>query len=398
MLIHWIWLSRLPRVNVKQKLLLLQTFRDPEEIYEARKEVFVQLEGITPDTVKSLLDKDLTEARHIINVCSEKNISILTYGDGAYPSRLKNIEQPPLVLYYKGCLPDWDNRPVIGVVGTRKASLYGLKNAERLGYEIASCGGLVVSGGADGIDGKAMEGAMSAGKRVVAVLGFGADVVYPAKHRELFAKVEKSGCLITEYIPGTPPNSWNFPQRNRIISGLSVGVLVVEAPERSGALNTAHHASDQGKDIFAMPGNGDSQCCVGSNQLLQERAMPAFSGWDVVREYESLYPQSVTRFAGIYSEAPMVAEEIVKPTISRPADKKSIDNREKSRYSVGHDVLSGLTPEENAVAIHLTNTPEAVDTIIAKTELPPARVLSILTKLAMRGVAESHPGKCYSLK
>ncbi len=400
MLVHWIWLSRLPRVTVRQKLLLLQTFRDPEEIYDAHESALRQTEGMTPKALESLENKDLTDARQVLKACSEKSISILTFSDGAYPSRLKNIEQPPLVLYYKGCLPDWDERPVIGIVGTRKASGYGLGMAGKLGYQIAACGGLVVSGGADGIDGKAMEGALTAGKKTVAVLGFGADVVYPAKHRELFAKVEKQGCLITEYIPGTPPSSWNFPQRNRIISGLSAGVLVVEAPEKSGALNTAHHAADQGRDIFVVPGNADAACCAGSNQLLVERAMPAFSGWDVMREYESLYPQTVSRFQGSCPELLSVAQDRVYPVISQPAgreaDKKSIDNREKPGYSVKRDAL--LSAEEQAVVRHLTQTPKPVDAVIEAADMPAGKVLSILTMLAMKGVVENHPGRCVSLK
>ncbi len=402
MLIHWIWLSRLPHITVKQKLLLLQLFRDPEELYTAHESALHQLEGITRPAVKSLCDRDLTQAREILKACGEKNISILTYHDGAYPSRLKNIEEPPLVLYYKGCLPDWENTPPIGIVGTRKASSYGLHTAAKLGYQIAACGGLVISGGADGIDGSAMEGALAAGKKTVAVLGFGADVVYPAKHKQLFAQIEKQGCLLTEYIPGTPPNGWNFPQRNRIISGLSAGVLVVEAPDKSGALNTARHAADQGRDIFVVPGNVDAECCAGSNQLLTERAMPVFSGWDVMREYESLYPQSVTHFRGSCPQLLGVAQQVQYPAVSKPAapipDKKSIDKREKSGYSVKHDALSGLSETEKAVVSHLSEVPIPVDELIAATELPAGKVLSILTMLAMKGVVNNHPGKCVSLK
>ncbi len=402
MLIHWIWLSRLPRMAVKQKLLLLQQFRDPEEIYGTHSAALRQIDGITEKAIESLENKDLTDARQVLNACSEKNISILTYHDGAYPSRLKNIEDPPLVLYYKGHLPDWDSMPVIGVVGTRKASAYGLQAAAKLGYQIAACGGLVVSGGADGIDGRAMEGALAAGKRTVAVLGFGADVVYPAKHRDLFTKTEMQGCLLTEYVPGTPPNSWNFPQRNRIISGLAAGVLVVEAPVKSGALNTARHAADQGRDIFAVPGNMDAECCAGSNELLRERAMPVFSGWDVVREYESLYPQSVHHHQGdcpeLLTPPPQSPVTQISMASGTAADKKSIDNREKSGYIVNRDILSALTEEERLVVTQLTDQPKSVDAVIAGADLPARKVLSALTILAMKGVVKNHPGKCVSLK
>lgn len=402
MLIHWIWLSRLPRVTIRQKLTLLQLFRDPEDIYYAHEAALRQAEGMTEKAMENLAQKDLTEARQILNTCGEKSISILTYGDGAYPSRLKNIPDPPLVLYYKGCLPDWDNLPVIAVVGTRKASAYGMQTAAKLGYQIAACGGLVVSGLADGIDAWAMKGALLAGKKTVGVLGCGADVVYPAKNKELFAQTEKQGCILTEYIPGTPPNSWHFPQRNRIVSGLSAGVLVVEAPEKSGALNTAHHAADQGRDLFVVPGNIDAENCAGSNQLLREHAIAVLSGYDVVREYESLYPQSIIHNPGSAPAELLVAQEPVCPSISKvsapPHDKKSIDNREKSGYSVKHDAFSGLTSEEQAVVNQLTRTPKTVDEVIAETQLPTGKVLSILTMLAMKGVVQNHPGKCVSLK
>lgn len=397
MLIHWIWLARLPHITLRQKCCLLQRFRDPEDIFEAGEDVLAQVEDITPKALESLENKDLTQARNILRSCSEKNISILTYGDGAYPKRLKNIEHPPLVLYYKGTLPDWESVPVIAMVGTRKASAYGLQVAEDMGYQIASCGALVVSGGADGIDTMALRGAMQAQKKVVAVLGFGADVVYPAKNRELFAQIEKQGCLITEYAPGTPANSWNFPQRNRIISGLSAGVVVLEAPERSGALNTARHAADQGRDVFVVPGNVNSPNSAGSNDLLRQRAIPVFTGWDVVREYESLYPGRVTRFEGKKPQSLQVAQEPVYPKIKPTPVKKPIDNREKPEYSVKDNQIT-LTEEEKAVLQCITNSPRPMDEIIADSQLPSGKTISVLTMLAMKGVVKKHPGNCLSRK
>ncbi len=397
MLLYWIWLSRLQRITGKMKINLLRTFRDPEELYRADEAALRFIDGITQKELQSLADKDLTEARQILKTCNDKNIGILTYSDGAYPFRLKNIEEPPLVLYYKGCLPDWENLPPIAIVGTRKASSYGLQIAAKMGYQIAACGGLVISGGADGIDGKAMEGALAAGKKTVAVLGFGADVVYPAKHRELFERTERQGCLLTEYVPGTPPNSWNFPYRNRIISGLAAGVLVVEAPMRSGALSTARHASEQGRDLFAVPGNADSESCAGSNQLLKERAIPAFSGWDVMQEYEHLYPQSVVRYPGALTSPAAKLPSVSELSAPLP-DKKSIDKREKSGYSVNRNAPSDLSEEEKELVKYLNITPIPVDELLARIQLPSGRAMSMLTKLAMKGVVENHPGKRVSLK
>lgn len=382
-----------------QKADLLRKFGDPEDIYSASQAALAQIQSITPKALENLENKDLTKARKILDACSEKCISILTYGDAAYPKRLKHIASPPLVLYYKGVLPDWESRPVIGMVGTRKASAYGLQIAERIGNQIAGCGGMVVSGGADGIDTQALLGAMQTGQKVVAVLGCGADVVYPAKNRWLFEDIQKQGCLLTEFCPGTPANSWNFPIRNRIISGLSLGVVVVEAPERSGALSTARHADEQGRDVFVVPGNVNTLSCAGSNRLLRERAIAVFEGWDVIQEYESLYPNAVKRFSGSGNTCQKVAQTREYPRVNQKAvDKKGVDNPEKSRYSVEDNEQPDLTQEEQAVMSCLTAKPILVDEVIAATSLPAGKVLSILTMLAMKGAVQNHPGKLVSLK
>ena len=250
--VYWIWFAQLRGISLWTKRQLLETFQDPEELYLAEEKA---LHGFPQEVVDALQEKDLTESWQIHSRCAQKGIGILTYGDAAYPEALRNIEDPPMVLYFKGKLPNWKSQPVIGVVGTRKASPYGLQTAHLLGGQIAMCGGLVVSGVATGIDAHAMEGALDAGKSAVGVLGGGVDVVYPASNRELYRRTEENGCLISEYPPGSRPYPGNFLQRNRIISGVSSGLLVVEAPVKSGALNTARHAFSQGRDLFVAPGN-----------------------------------------------------------------------------------------------------------------------------------------------
>ena len=295
MLIHWIWLAHRPGVNDRMKVRLLQHFRDPEDIYFADGEIYRHVEGMTGEAAKSLEDKDLTSAEAALEACRREGLHLLTFQDAAYPSRLKNIPDPPILLYYKGQLPDLDGLPVIGVVGTRKASAYGMQTAKRMGYQIARCGGIVVSGMAYGIDGMAMSGALTAGQTTVGVLGCGADIVYPLSNRALFKDVESYGCILSEFAPGTQPAKWTFPKRNRIISGLSCGVLVVEAPEGSGALITANHALEQGRDVFVVPGNIDQPGFVGSHRLLRDGATLVSSGWDILSEYEALYPDKIHR-------------------------------------------------------------------------------------------------------
>ena len=189
MLVHWIWFAHRPGLNDRDKMALLQHFRDPEDIYFADDGAFDAI-GLSEEAKTALREKNLTSAEEILEACDREKLHILTCQDAAYPARLKNIADPPVVLYYKGRLPDFDGSPVIGVVGTRKASAYGLTTAKRMGYQIARCGGIVVSGMAYGIDGMAMSGALTAGAPAVGVLGCGADIVYP-KSWAPFAAMEQ---------------------------------------------------------------------------------------------------------------------------------------------------------------------------------------------------------------
>lgn len=397
---HWIWYTLLPNITNKQKLALLSHFSDPEEIFHQSEATLSQIEGMDAAAVKALMNRDMTKAQKILNICGEKDIGILPFNSEQYPPLLRNIVDPPLVLYYRGILPDFAAQPVVGMVGTRKASIYGLNVARNFGYEIALCGGLVVSGAADGIDAAAMEGALIAEAPTVGVLGCGVDVVYPKCNRALFEKTVKSGCLLSEYLPGTKPYRWNFPERNRIISGMSNCVLVAEAPEDSGALITAEHAFTQGREVFAVPGNVGTKTCAGSNALLQDRATAAVSGWAVLSNYATMFPGKVVK-----RDAPTFefTEEKVaqsprlpdKNEIATPkADKKDVDNAGGNPY-IG---IENLSEEEKAVIAHLTAEPCSVDVVAECAGLPTAKVLSILTILAIKGVVKNHPGNRVSLK
>ncbi len=418
MLLHWIWLATRPNMNEREKLALLQQFRDPEDIFYADAGAFSDAEGLTREGFAALQDKDLKQAHAIIHDCTKKNIHICTYADAAYPGRLRNIADPPLVLYYKGVLPDFDSNPVIGAVGTRGATAYGMNAAKRLGGQIAKCGGIVVSGLASGIDGAAMAGALSAGGTVVGVLGSGVDIVYPVSNRGLFADTERYGCLISEFTPGTPPAKWTFPKRNRIISGLSNGVLVVEAQEKSGALITARQAAEQGRDVFVVPGNIDVASCAGSNALLRDGAIAVGNGWDIVSEYLNLYPEKIRRydrpvepagFDGAVMAAetqenplPKVAQTAKLPGKNRVNQEKTekiiIDNGANPPYSDIQDCLQGLNQQERKIGELIGNEALLVDDLIAKAGLPAGAVLSTLTMLEIKGVVKRLPGKRVALK
>lgn len=388
--VYWIWFAQLKGISLFIKQQLLQKFRDPEELFMADER---RLQDLAPAVREALQDKDLTGAWQIHNRCAQKGIRILTYGDAAYPQRLRNIEDPPMVLYFKGQLPGWQDRPVIGVVGTRKASPYGLQTAHLLAAQIAVCGGLVVSGLATGIDALSMEGALDADKPVVGVLGNGVDVVYPAGNRALYRRTEEKGCILSEYPPGTRPYPGNFLRRNRIISGISDGLLVVEAPVESGALNTARHAFSQGRDLFAAPGNLGVETSLGSNSLLQEGAYPALCGWDVVKHYETLYPGTVKN---LQNTLPKMTENTLSKVAQTPAvpakeKQKFIDNLDKSTYSVINKRPENLNDQENAVFALLTAAPQLPDSIMDASELPSGTVQSVLTRLVLKGLAVCHP-------
>lgn len=419
MLIHWIWLAHRPHLHDRSKLELLRHFRDPEDIYFADGASLDHIPGLSPEARASLKDRDLADAQKILDRCSEKKLNILTFQDAAYPAKLKNIMDPPMVLYYKGRLPEFDQNPVIAVVGTRKASAYGLTTAKRMGYQLGACGGIVVSGMAYGIDGMAMSGALTAGGITVGVLGCGADVVYPASNRALFRDVEDYGCILSEFAPGTPPSKWSFPKRNRIISGLSNGVLVVEAPEKSGALITAGLALEQGRDVFVVPGNIDQPGFVGSNRLLREGAGVAACGWDILCEYEGLYPDKIHKgltpgrqtaseeeVANALREAekplPKVAQKPKhpgkKPDLKKNLEKKAIDKSASGSYSDVNDVLSRLSAEERSVAAALKDGQRLVDDVIAETGLSTGKLLAVLTMLELKGIIKRLPGKQIALK
>ena len=419
MLVHWIWLAHRPGVHDRMKAELLRHFSDPEDLYFADKEAFTHIEGLTKEMFASLQDKDLSSSEKILADVMKYKLHILTYRDVAYPARLKAIADPPLVLYYKGTLPDFDNSPVIGVVGTRRCTPYGLSAAKKLGHEIAKCGGMVVSGMAEGIDTMAMKSALSAGGTVVGILGCGAEQVYPKKNHWLFADVERYGCILSEFPPETPAYGWNFPRRNRIISGLSCGVLVVEAPKGSGSLHTARHALDQGRDVFVVPGNLDQTTFEGSIQLLRDGATLVSSGWDILSEYEALYPGKIRRetkpsrqcaypdeIAAAATDSVKNVEKVAqitrvpldKPAKKEKSNKKVVDKSQSGTYSDVQKEISGLSPEQKAIVEFLAGGERMVDEIIAQVNLPASKVSTALTMLTIRGIVKKLPGNRVCLK
>jgi len=288
--LYWIWASLRIGVGKTDFPSLLEHFGSPEAIYAADGNELRDYFGDKKRSlVESLLNKKLDEAYEIESYCAKNRIAVLKYSQKGYPKLLTNLKNPPIILYARGNIADLDSCVAISVVGTRSLSEYGRQSAYKIGYELAAAGAVVVSGLALGIDSVAACGALDARGRTIAVLGSGLDRVYPAAHKKLAAEVAKKGLILSEYPPLASPTRYSFPMRNRIISGLSQGTLVVEAGEGSGALITAREAIVQGRDVYALPGNVGFENATGTNELIKSGANAVTCAADILENYRYFY-------------------------------------------------------------------------------------------------------------
>ena len=384
MLKYWVWLSELKGLRNQTRLALLRRFGDPESIFYADADELLLTDGVERSQLKLLENHDLAPADRILADCQRLDIQLLTLSDAAYPGRLKNIYDPPALLYCKGRLPLLDDLLCVAVVGTRDCTPYGVACAEKLGFGLASGGAAVVSGLAKGIDAAAIRGALRAGGVTVGVVGNGLDVYYPHESRYLYEDVASAGILLSEYPPGTEPASGHFPVRNRIISGLSLAALVVEAPEKSGALITAATALEQGRDVFAVPGPIDAPASVGCNCLIRDGAGLVSDASDILREYEG-------RFVLNLKESREQPETLGYQARMAPEPKPVAPT-----LSLQHSDAE-LTDDQIAVLKALSDTePMQVDDLTELVEIPTRRVLSALTVLEIDQYVAQHPGKRYT--
>lgn len=395
MLVHWIWLTMLDGVGIRGQCELLRLFGSAENIYCLTRQQCENTEGFQRKWLDPVLNKDLSSAQKVMIDCDNQDIRVLPIYDELYPDRLRNIPEPPIVIYYRGTMPRVDEEAAIAIVGTRKCSAYGLLYAKQFSKLIANSGGVVISGGARGIDTMALQGALDSAVPVLCVLGAGIDRPYPQENRWLFREVERHGCLITEYPPGTPPNKGNFPRRNRIMSGLSVGVLVVEAPLGSGALITANFALEQGRDVYTIPGNLGLAQCEGSNELLRDGAQLAINGWDVLQNYQHLFPgklvdgRNKSALEKLFEARYGMSLPVYSPVFhADPNDKKAVDNQKESTYSMDKEPPTDLSEDEKAVYDLLGDEPQHLDEIVASGSLPSARVMAAMTMLQIKQLAE----------
>lgn len=296
-IIYWIWLSLACTPGSTTFGKLIKEFPGARDIFEAEGKRIASVIGYRTSDRSSLAEKSLDKAKEIYGFCKKFNVGILTYADERFPKALKDIEDPPVLLYYRGTIPEFNSNFFVSAVGTRKLSDYGRKNAFRIGHDLAKAGAIVVSGMAEGNDSVAMAGALAAGGVTVAVIGSGINVCYPPQHQTLARQIVRSGCVLTEYPPDTKPSRYNFPKRNRIISGLSSATIVFEGPERSGALITARYAKEQGRAVYALPGNVESKNSYVPNLLLKEGARMCTRAEDILNDFTKQYPSKINLFS-----------------------------------------------------------------------------------------------------
>ena len=354
---------------------LLSAFGTAAAVFRASPEDLKRVQGINARAAKNLLAfRDWRRVDRELDVAAKKNVSIITAKDVLYPRYLLNIYDYPAVLYLRGTLRKDDVN--VAVVGSRVASTYGKYTTERLSRELSLRGITVVSGLARGIDAAAHRGALMAKGRTIAVLGSGIDVIYPPEHRELFERISERGGVISEFPLETPPNAPNFPARNRIISGMSLGVVVVEAGDRSGSLITARMALEQGREVFAVPGSIDASGSRGTHKLIRQGAKLIESVHDILEEI-----------------IPQVDEAGQKRLAKEGA---SSARRDKSKTREGPE--AALDENQMKILKLISAKPLDSDSIIAATGLRAQDIMRTLLTLELMGLVEQLPGKRFTRK
>ena len=418
-LVYWVWFSSLRGLRTVLLRELLSRLGGPKAVFMAERSALAECGTTDAELDRLLSSRELRSAERTIARCEELGISILTIQDAAYPARLRGIPDPPCVLYIRGRLPDVDSEAAIAVVGTRRSTPYGDKMARQLGYGIARGGGLVISGLAEGIDSCAAQGALMAGGRVIGVLGTAINEVFPRFNGPLFDDVAATGALVSEYPPDAEGSRRYFPARNRIMAGMSVGVTVVEAPFRSGALITASRAADYGRDVFAVPGNADAPNSRGTNALIRDGARLVENAGHILEEYENRFrdklkpdaklavPEEMAVPKTLHSEksnGPAKTKRHIEPAARENGEgffKLRVPVRRKKAEDAPPQLgeqLEGLSENQLKIVSVMSKPSMHIDDIIDLSQLSASSVLSELTLLQIKGFVAQEGGKRFTLK
>ncbi|MBC7965943.1 MAG: DNA-protecting protein DprA [Fuerstia sp.] len=360
-LVALVALSLASGIGPKLQSALLSQFGTACEVLSQPKDVLLTVNGIGPKTAASIVNQGLLdEARLLLAECHALQIDVLDQKHRDYPQRLREICDSPTVLYQKGVLLPQDEL-AIGIVGSRRCTAYGRRQAERMAAALSRAGFTIVSGLARGIDAAAHRGALKSGGRTLAIMASGVKTIYPPEHKDLAEEISQQGALLSEMPLDQRPLPGLFPQRNRIISGICLGVIVVEATRNSGALYTARHALEQGREVFALPGPVDSLASEGCHDLIRDGVTLVRNVDDVLSELGPL---------------PMPSMQSATVTIHSPRE-------------------LALTAQETEVLNHITSQPTGIDEILRACNLESSRVLATLTMLEMRRLIRRQPGNSY---
>lgn len=382
MIKYYIWLQTVLGAGNTRTVKILNFFGSPKNIFNAcnstRKKsgLFTQKELLVAEKT------NISNALEIIELCRKNKINIITYGSELYPKGLEVLPDAPLLLYVKGKIPDFNKIPVISIVGPRKVSDFGKKAAYSLSYRLAASGFVIVSGGALGADTYAHAGALKANGKTVLCLGCGILSDYLSENKKLREAITENGCLISEYPPNAEATKYNFPIRNRIISALSLGTVVIEAGIKSGALITARHAYEQGRDVFVIPGSPDNKNYAGSNSLLRDGAKPILDASDIFNEYITRFPDKI--FIDKAYEKPIISKNKLNHASKMSIQKLKTEKTEKNFY----ETLS----KEAKIVYNYLDKQKFLPEEIKNTGLSSQQLLAALTELEMEFLIRALPG------
>ena len=381
---YWIWLQRALGAGSGKAARIWREYPSLRDFYCAGAHEWRLMGLFSAREVEGLSSCPLEDAAQVLQSCARRGQTVTTLDMPEYPEPLRQIPNPPCVLYVQGVLPDFSSRPAVAIVGTRHASAAGRQAAFQISSGLGRAGAVVVSGGAKGIDAAAHQGALSGGGVTVCVLGCGIDYPYLLDQKPMRDAIREHGALLSEYPPETPPSKTSFPIRNRIISGLSDGVLVVEAAGKSGSLITARFAADQGRDVFAVPGGISQPGSLGVNHLIQSGAKLVTCAHDVLEEYFTRYPNTIKKLPREEScPAPAPATAGPFPAEEAPAPEPLPEG--------------AFSPAAAAVYRALTEQPRPMDEIAAASGLPVPELFAAVTELELAGRIRQHSGRRYSL-
>lgn len=385
---YWIWLSKVLGAGARVDEIL-SSFANARDIYEANRAQRIIAGVFSHRQIDAFEKTTLKNAENALELCSRNGWKVYTPEDSEYPELLRKIPDMPLVLFVDGDISCLNERIAIGVVGTRKPSYESIAIARKISADMAAKGAVTVSGGALGIDGAAHEGALQGGGKTVCVMGCGLGCDYLRENEPLRREIARNGALITEYTPFTPATRYSFPARNRIISGVSGGVLVIEAGEKSGSLITARRAVEQGREVFAVPGSILSSAYMGVNRLIRDGAKVATCADDILSSFALMYPErlNLSNEASLdETESEFLLEKAVKQKI-RKADSR-----------VKKSAPDSLDPDAKAVYDLFESESIHADDLCVMSGLSVSRVLSALMMLEFEGLIEATEGKNYRIK